>query len=161
MKSHPELTRFLILNLQNKNSELTGVNFEISASAIFKAIGIPSVGEKWFKNGKLDRDLFEPFIKRRYREGSNTVIPFSHLKHRYAPLMFPIMKYFTYEGRYSRVYTYHLRLLMHFTRVKALDLPYYLYRIIMKISFVAQRRSFHQHMCSFFHHSLIKMVIEH
>lgn len=142
MKSNPELTRLLILNLKNKHVDLAGVNFEISARSISEATGILSVGEKWFKNGKLEMDLFDPFIKRRYREGNIIVFPFSHLKHRYAPLMLAIMKYFTYEGRYSRVYTYHLRLLIHFTGVKALDLPYYLYRSIMKMYPVFQMRSY-------------------
>ena len=99
MKRNLELTRLLILNLQNKHADFAGVKFEISAMSISEATSIPSVGEKWFKNGKLERDLFEPFIKRRYREGNITIFPFSHLKHRYAPLMLTIMKYFTYEGR--------------------------------------------------------------
>jgi len=124
VKSHPKLTSLLILNLHNKHSDLAGVKFKISAGAISEAIGIPSVGEKWFKNGKLDKDFFEPLVKRRYKGGSNTFFPFSHVKHRYAPLMLAIMKYFTCEGIYSRVYTYHLRLLMNFTGVKELDLPY-------------------------------------
>ena len=161
VKSNPELTRILILNLKNKYSDLAGIKFEISIVSISEATGIPSVGEKWFKNGKLERDLFLPFLKRRYRQGSIAVFPFSHLKHRYAPLMLAIMRYFTCEGRYSRVYTYHLRLLTHFTGVKALDLPYYLYRSIVKMSSVVQRRIFPQQMSSLFHHSLIKMVVEH
>ena len=92
MKSHLELTRLLILNLHNKHSSLAGVDFEISAGAMFEATGIPTVGEKWFKRGKLDKDFLEPFIKTRYREGNKTIFPFSHLKHRFSPLMLVIMK---------------------------------------------------------------------
>ena len=98
VKSHPELTRLLILNLHNKHSNLVGVNFEISASSIFEATGIPAVGEKWFKV-RLEKEFLEPFIKPRYRGGSKTVFPFSHLRHRFKALMLVIMKYFTCEGR--------------------------------------------------------------
>ena len=161
VKINPELTRLLILNFQKEHSDLTGIKFEISARSISEAIGIPSVGEKWFKNGKLERDLFFPFLKRRYKQSIIIVFPFSHLKHRNAPLILTIMKYFTCEGRYSRVYTYHLRILMHFTGVKALDLPHYLYRSIMKMCSIVQRRIFPQQMSSWFHHSLINIVIEH
>ena len=77
MKSHNELTRLLIINLHNKHSNLAGVNFEISAGAISEATGIPSVGEKWFKKGKSDKDFLEPFIKKRCRGGKKTIFPFS------------------------------------------------------------------------------------
>ena len=120
MKCHLEFTRLLILNLHNNHSNLVGVKFEISTNAIFEAAGIPAVEEKWFKNGKLDKDSLEPFIKPRYRGGSKISFPFSHLRHKFKELMFVIMKYFTCEGRYSRLYDYHVRLLMHFTRVLAI-----------------------------------------
>ena len=67
VKSNPKLTRLLILNLQNKYSDLVGIKFEISTMSISEATSIPSVGEKWFKNGKLEIYLFFRFLKRRYR----------------------------------------------------------------------------------------------
>ena len=109
----------------------------------------------------MDKEFLDPFIKTRYRGGNKIVFPFSHLKHRFASLMLVIMKYFTYEGRYSRLYTYHVRLLMHFTGAKVLKLPYYLYRSIEKMSSVVRRRTPFQKMHSLFHHSLIKMVVLH
>ena len=126
---------------------------------ISDATGIPTVGEKWFKKGKFYKEFFEPFVKTRYRGGNKTVFPFSHLKHRFSPLMMAIMKYFTCEGRYSRLNSYHVRLLMHFTRVKMLKFPYYLYRSIEKMSSVVRRRNPSQQMKSLFHHSLIKIVV--
>ena len=135
MKSHLELTRLLILNLHNKHSSLAGVYFDISANTISDGIGIPIVGEKWFKKGKLEKDFLEPFVKNRYRGGSKKFFPFSHLKHRFSPLMLVIMKYFTCEGRYSRLYTYHVRL-MNFTGVKVLKFPYYIYMSMEKMSSV-------------------------
>ena len=98
MKIHPKLTRLVILNLHKNHSSLTGVDFEISPGAISEATGIPAVGEKWFKKGKLDKDFLEPFIKTRYRGGSKIVFPFSHLKHRFSPLMLVIMNYLTVRG---------------------------------------------------------------
>ena len=97
------------------------------------------MGKKWFKKGKLDKDSLDPFIKPRYRGGNKTIFPFSHLRHRFKALMLVIMKYFTCEGRYSRLYAYHVRLLMHFTGVKERNLPHYLYKSIEKMSFVARR----------------------
>ena len=137
------------------------MDFELSVDTISNAIYITVVGEKWFKKAKLDKKYYKPFFKTRYRMGCRAIFHFSHLKQRFSPLMMVIMKYFTYEGRYSRLYSYHVRLLMHFTRVKMLNFPYYLYRSIDKISSIVRRRSPSQKMQSLFHHSLIKMVVLH
>ena len=48
------------------------------------------------------------------------------------------MKYVTCEGRISRLYSYHIWLLMHFTRVRMLHIPYYLYRSIDKMAYIVQ-----------------------
>ncbi len=41
-----------------------------------------------------------------------------------------IMKYFTCEGQFSRLYAYHIGLLMHFTRVRMMNIPYFICRNI-------------------------------
>ena len=79
------------------------MTYELSSDTIAHATGLPDVGEKWFKTAKLDMSCYEPFLKPRYKEGYKTIFPFSHLLDRYAPLMKVIMKYFTCEGRYSRL----------------------------------------------------------
>lgn len=61
--------------------------------------------------------------------------PFKFLEDKYAPMLRIIMKYFTCEGRFSRLYTYHIRILMHFTRVKMLRIPYFLLRNIDQFCF--------------------------
>ena len=40
------------------------------------------------------------------------VFPFQYLSDQFAPLMKLIIRYFSYEGRFSRLYEYHVRLLM-------------------------------------------------
>ena len=142
VQSHPELTRLFILNLHDKQSNFVGVKFELSSNAIAHATGILNVGEKWFKRENSDISCYEPFLKPRYKEGCKSIFPFTHFLERYAPLMRVTMKYFTCEGRYSRIYSYHIRLLMHFTRVKMFHLPYYLYRSIGKMSYVVKKRNY-------------------
>ena len=104
----------------------------MSIDAIVAATGIPSVGEKWFKQGNLDMSYFEPYLKPRYKDHSKSIFPFSHVLDRYAPMMKIIMKYFSCEGRFSRLYSYHIRLLMHFTRVRMLHIPYYIFVALKK-----------------------------
>ena len=49
VQNHSELTRIFIINFHDKQVNLSSVIFEISTNSIVDAIGIPSVGEKWFK----------------------------------------------------------------------------------------------------------------
>ena len=50
---------------------------------------------------------------------------------------------------------------MHFTRVKFLNLPYYLYQSIDKMASVVKKKSYAHQMQSLFHHSLVKMIVLH
>ena len=68
MQNHPELTRIFIINLQDKQVNLAGVTFELSSDVIANATGIPSVGEKWFKQANLDMSYYEPFLKPIYKD---------------------------------------------------------------------------------------------
>ena len=62
VQNHPELTRLFIINLHKKQVNIAGVTFEMSTNAIAAATGIPSVGERWFKQANLDMSFFEPYL---------------------------------------------------------------------------------------------------
>ena len=118
------LTKIFISNLHDNQVTLAGVTFTVSTAIISVATGIPNVGEKWFKQKDLDENYYEPFIKPRYKYQRKRIFPFSYLLERYAPMMKIIMKYFSCEVIFSRLYAYHIWLLMHFIRVKMLNIPY-------------------------------------
>jgi len=135
VQSHPVLTRVFISNIKDNKVTLAGVTFTISSVIIVAATGISNVGENWFKAQNLDDQYYQPYLKPRYRNERKKLFPFSHLLDKYAPMMKIIMKYFTFEGIFSRLYTYHIRFLMHFTRVKMLNIPYYLFKGIEKMAY--------------------------
>ena len=161
MQYHPELTRIFVEHLHENRVNLAGVSFTISSSIISDATMIPNVGEKWFKRQDLDEYYYEPYIKPQYRNQVKRSFPFKCLENKYVPLMKIIMKCFTCEGRFSRLYTYHIMLLMHFTRVRMLNNPYYLFRSIEKMDFIVQRKPYPQKMSKLYHYSLIKVIVIH
>ena len=75
---------------------------------------------------KIERELYEPYIKASCLSQLTRVFPFRFLRDDYAPLVRLIMKYFSCEGRFSRLYSYHIRLLMHFTRVRMMNLLFFI-----------------------------------
>ena len=103
---------------------------------------------------------YEPYIKPSFVKKLNRVFSFRFLKDSYAPLMKLIIKYFSCEGWFSRLYDYHIKLLMHFTRVKTLNLPHYLYKSMVKMAEKVRRMGDNHH-ASLFHHGLVKVLVFH
>ena len=114
---HHELARLFVLHLHDGHVNLIGVDFIMSPETIAQATRIPNVGEKWNKRQQLEKSYYEPYIKPGFIRQLRRVFPFRFLKDEFAPLMKLIVQYFSCEGRFSCLYTYHVHLLMHFTRV--------------------------------------------
>lgn len=123
VKFHHDLARLFVTNLDNNVVNLAGVTLTLSPTIISKATGNPNVGEKWNKRQNIDREYYEPYIKAKYHSKISRVFPFKFLEDRFASLMKVIIKYFTCEHRFSRFYAYQIRLLMHFTRVRMMNIP--------------------------------------
>jgi hypothetical protein len=52
-----------------------------------------------------------------------------------------IQRYFTCEGIFNMIYQYHIRLQLHFIDKDAMNLPFYLFRSIGKMSDMVQGKS--------------------
>jgi len=161
VQSHLLLTRVFLSNLKDNQVTLSGETFTISSTIIVDATGIPNVRERWFKAQNLDHNYYEPYLKPRYRNERKRFFPFSHLLDTYSPMMKIIMKYFTCEGRFSKLYPYHIRFLMHFTRVRMLNIPYYLFRGIEKMAHTIYGKKNDQKMDNLFHRFVIKIIVLH
>jgi len=72
-----------------------------------------------------------------------------------------IIKYFTCEGRFSKLYAYHIRLLMHFTRVIMMSIPYFICKNIERMTVIAKRKSYPQQLNRIYHFSVIKIIVLH
>ena len=108
IQHHRELVRLFVLHLHNGQVNLAGVDFTLSPEIIAQATGIPNVGEECNKRQQLDRFHYEPYIKPGCMRHLTAVFPFRFLRDEYAPLMRLIIRYFTCEGRFSHLYSYHI-----------------------------------------------------
>lgn len=161
IQHHRELVHLFVLHLHNGHVNLAGVDFTLSPEIVAQATGIPNVGEEWNKRRQLDRFHYEPYIKPVYMRHLTAVFPFRFLRDEYAPLMRIIIRYFTCEGRFSRLYSYHIRLLMHFTRVRMMNIPFFMCQNIERMVPLVQRKSQSQQHKSIYHYALIKIVVMH
>ena len=161
IQHHRELARLFVLHLHDGRVNLAGVDFILSPETIAQATGIPNIGEKWNKCQQLEESYYEPYIKPGYMRHLSRVFPFQYLSDQCAPLMKLIIQDFSCEGRFLRLYAYHVRLLMHFTRVRMMNIPYFMFRNIERMVVLVQKKTPSQQHRSIYHYALIKIVVVH
>jgi hypothetical protein len=132
----------------------------VSEGKIVVSTKIPILGERWFKGIPLDSVFYIDFLKTKYRNQKiGATIPREYVLDPYEKLLRVIQTYFTCEGRFDRVYQYHVRLLMHFTRKNPLNLPFYLYRSLGKMEQTRSKPRVDQLKSSLFQFSLVKLLV--
>ena len=110
---------------------------------------------------KFDMNPCKEFLKPEFVDlDVKKSVPRSFVKDSYANFLTCVQRYFTCEGRYHKVYSYHFKLLLHFTRNISLDLPFYLFRSLGKMCDKVQSK---KEACetSLFHHGLLKLIVLH
>jgi hypothetical protein len=158
-RGHPEVAKQFALNFSGTKTKVGALEFEVSEKSISIATKIPAYGEKWFKAMSLNSTFSKEFLKPEY-QGDNLSkgVPRSHMLEYFDKMLRVIQRYFTCEGRFNMVYQYHIILLLHFTGKESMNLPFYLFRSIGKMSDRVQAKS-KQVDTSVFHSGLIKMLV--
>jgi hypothetical protein len=83
--------------------------------------------------------------------------PITLIKPRWHDLLLILKQFITCEGRYGLVFLYHIRLLMIFLGFK-LNMPFYLFMSLHKMSKLYQKQKFNP-LSSLFHHGLIRILL--
>ena len=161
VKYHHELERQFVINMENNVVHLVGINFTLSPAIIAEAARMPDVGENWIKRQNISEQYYEPYIKAKYHGKLSRVFPFKFLEDQYVPLMKLIIKYFTCEGRLSILYAYHIRLLMHFTRVRMMSILYFICKNIERMTVITKRKPYPEQLNSIYDFAVIKIVVLH
>jgi hypothetical protein len=107
----------------------------------------------------LDVLCYEEFIKPDCLNGKvEAGIPSRYLQEPFRKLLRVIRKYFTCEGRFDRIHPHHIRLLMHFTGRRPLNLPFFLHQSLQEMADNVRAET-NQPKKKLSHVSLIKLLI--
>lgn len=110
------------------------LELKLSPEVLSTATEIPRGQENWFKNFKFDMTLCKEFLKPEYIDADlNKFVSRNYVKDSYDNILTCIQRYLTYEGRCNKVYSYHFKILLHFTGKISHDLPFYLFRSLTKM----------------------------
>jgi hypothetical protein len=133
------------------------IQLEINEEFINSSTGLPSSGQRWFKNSKVEEVPWPLLFVSRKVTSCDRGMPISMLKPRWHDLLIVVKHFVTCEGRYGLVFLYHLRFLMNFIGYP-LNMPFYFQRSLYKMS---KRFKKEKYDSSLFHHGLIEIIIVH
>jgi hypothetical protein len=143
------------LTFDGCRAKVGDIQLEINEEFISSATGLPSSGQRWFKNSKVEEVPWPLLFLSRKVTSCDRGMPISALKPRWHDILMVVKQFVTCEGRYGLVFLYHLRLLMNFMGYP-LNMPFYFQRSLYKMSKRFKREKADS---SLFHHGLIKLII--
>jgi hypothetical protein len=121
------------------------LEFKVTKASISAAIGIPIIGEKWFKSMDLSSSYAKYLFKPEHQANDlSKGVPRSQLIEQFDKLY--------------TLYQYHIRILLHFTGKVEMNIPYYFLRSIGKMLDRIQSKSKDVD-SSLFHSRLIRMLV--
>jgi hypothetical protein len=138
-------------------AKIGDLQLEVTEDSIAQATGLSQEGERWFKNAKIERVPWNFLMvsKKSSCFPKGTLITL--FKPQWHDLLLILKQFITCEGRYGLVFLYHVRLLMIFLGFK-LNMPFYLFMSLQKMSKIYQRQKFNP-LSSLFHHGLIRILV--
>jgi len=107
----------------------------VTEHSIARAYKFPIGGERWWKKENVVMEFVNQFLIPK-KQNANLKNGITHIwvKKEWHISFLIIHKYITCEGRFSLVYLYHVKLLIHINGDYPLNLPYFLLKILSKMS---------------------------
>ena len=156
---HQQGTKDFSLHFDGTKTKVGDLEFVVTPQTISATIRIPCIGMEWFKGMKFDLTHCSSFLKPEFMEVDiKNGVPRNFLINTYANFLVVIQKYFTCERRFNLAFLYHFKLLMHFTRKEAINIPFFLFISIGKMSDKVQAKP-SASLPALFHSSLIKLLV--
>jgi hypothetical protein len=147
------------LNFDGHEVEIGKMLMLVTKQTIAKACRLVSGGERLWKKEHVVTKFVNQFLlpdnqNLYWRRG----IPHSWVRPEWHTTLVVIHRYITCEGKFSLVYIYHIRILMHLNGDYPLNLPYFLLKSLTKMSKKGQSISTNAK-GSLFHQVLIKTLV--
>jgi hypothetical protein len=147
------------LNFDGHEVEIRKLLMLVIEQTVVKACRLVVGGERWWKKEHVVIEFVNQFLlvdkkNLNWRRG----VPRSWIRPEWHTTLIIIHRYITYEGRFSLVYIYHIRILMNLNGDYPLNLPYFLLKSLTKMSKRVQSLSTNAKN-NLFHQVLIKTLV--
>jgi hypothetical protein len=149
------VARQFALTFDGYRAKVGDIQLEIDEQFISLSMGLSATGQRWSKNCKVEEVPWTLLFQSCKITSCDKGLPVTMLKQRWHDLLMIIKQFITCEGWYGFVFLHHLRLLMVFMGYQ-LNMPYYLHRILFKMSNKYKRNKADS---SLFHYGLIRLIV--
>jgi hypothetical protein len=149
------VARQFALTIDGCRAKVGDVQLQIDEQFLSLATGLPITGKRWSKNCKVEEVPWTLLFQSCKVSSCDKGLPVTMLKQRWKDLSMVIKQFITCEVRYGFVFLHHLCLIMVFMGFE-LNMPYYLHRILFKMSKKYKRNQADN---SLFHYGLVKMIV--
>ena len=159
--SNEEVAKQFAFTFNGEKALIGTFSFRVSEDTIAQATGVSPEGEKYFKTKQFKEKSWTQFMSRSRVSAVNWKkgVPRSWLVHPWDEMVYILQKFVTCEGRYSIVYLYHIKLLLHIKKQCTISLPYFLLQSLTKMSKTVQKQKGNEDK-SLYHFGLIRILIE-
>jgi hypothetical protein len=132
---HQQVAEAFSLSYNGRIAKLGREEFIIDEASIAEYTGLSRTGTCWFKTSLQSNVEFRSYLLPVHKTLIwKKDIPLSYLEPKWQALLKAILVFITCEGRYNRVLYYHFKLLNHFTGREPLNMPYFFYKTLVKMS---------------------------
>lgn len=156
-----QITRDFIDNFSQDQTRVGDVIIPVTQEYLSQALDLPMIGEKYYKGLHFKEKAWTFFLEKN-RKGTfdrTKGIPKEWFNEPWAELVLIIQKFLTCDRGYSIAHLYHVRLLQHIKGEDRINLPYFLYRSLLKMIETVK----HEHRPKagqIYHQGLIKILVE-
>jgi hypothetical protein len=159
--NNEEVTKQFAVSFNGEKDLIGNRSFRISEDTIAQSINISPEGGKYFKTKQFKEKSWTQFMSRSRVSSVNwkNGVPRSWLLHPWDEMVYILQKFVTCEGRYSIVFLYHIKILLHLKGQCTISLPYFLLQSLTKMSKTIQKQKGNEDK-SLCHFGLIKILIE-
>jgi len=159
--SNEEVTKQFAFTFNGEKALIGNFSFRVLEDTIAQSLGISPEGEKYFKTKQFKEKSWTQFMSRSRVSSVNWKkgVPRSWLIHPWDEMVYIIQKFVTCEGRYSIVYLYHIKLLLHLKGQCTMSLPCFLLQSLTKMSKTIQKKKCNEDK-SLYHFGLINILVE-
>jgi hypothetical protein len=136
---HYATTREFAESFNGQWARITNLAMQFTEESIVVACNLPTDGERWFKNKLITGGDVNQFLNPEHRDPNWAKgIPRDWIVDEWMEALLMLKRFITCEGRYSIVFLFHLRFLLHLAGIKRMNLPYYFLRDLNKMAMRVQ-----------------------
>lgn len=156
-----EITRDFINNYSQDQTRVRDVIIPVTQEYLSQALDLPMIGEKYHKGLHFKEKAWTFFLEKNWKGTFDRTkgIPREWFNEPWGELVLVIQKFLICDRGYSVAHLYHVRLLQHMKGEDRINLPYFLFRSLLRIIETVR----HEHRPKagqIYHQRLIKILVE-